>query len=86
MKTIILDAMGSDSRPNSEILGAIAALKEIDDITILLVGDEKKISPKLQGFLFDRKRLKVVHTTQEVEMSESPVKAMKEKKDLNIIF
>jgi|MTBAKSStandDraft_2_1061841.scaffolds.fasta_scaffold01795_6 glycerol-3-phosphate acyltransferase PlsX len=81
MKTIILDAMGSDSRPNSEILGAIAALKEIDDITILLVGDEKKISPKLQGFLFDRKRLKVVHTTQEVEMSESPVKAMKEKKD-----
>ena len=33
MKTIILDAMGSDSRPNSEILGAIAALKEIDDIS-----------------------------------------------------
>lgn len=81
MKTIILDAMGSDSRPNSEILGAIAALKEIDDITIVLVGDEKKIRPKLQGFLFDRKRLRLVHTAQEVEMSESPVKAMKEKKD-----
>lgn len=81
MKTIILDAMGSDSRPNSEILGAIAALKEIDDITIVLVGDEKKIRPKLQGFPFDRKRLRLVHTAQEVEMSESPVKAMKEKKD-----
>jgi len=81
MKTIILDAMGSDSRPNSEILGALSALKEIKDITILLVGNEKKIRLKLEGFPFDRKRLQIIHAEQDVQMSESPVKAMKEKKE-----
>ncbi len=83
-KTIIIDAMGSDSRPNAEILGAISALKDINDLVIVLVGKESKILHRLENLTYDKKRLRIVNAAEEVHMAESPVKALKEKKDSSL--
>lgn len=84
MKTIIIDAMGSDSRPNSEILGTIKALRENKDIKIVIVGKKDVLKSKLKKFKYDADRLEIVNASQEVQMSESPTKALKEKKDSSI--
>src|SRR6056297_1290905 len=84
MKKIALDAMGSDKRPNSEILGAIKALRENKNIKIYLVGKEKVLREKLKKFSYDPNRLKIIDAEEEVRMSESPTKALREKKESSI--
>jgi len=80
MKRIILDAMGTDKRPNSEILGSIKALNENDDLIIYLVGKENLLRNKLRKFQYDVNRLKIINAEEEVEMSESATKVVREKK------
>ena len=84
MKRIILDAMGTDKRPNSEILGSIKALNENDDLIIYLVGKENLLRNKLRKFQYDVNRLKIINAEEEVEMSESPTKVLREKKKSSI--
>jgi glycerol-3-phosphate acyltransferase PlsX len=84
MKKIALDALGSDKRPNPEILGAIKALRENDDILIYLIGKEEILHNKLRKFQYDTRRLKIINADQEVRMSESPTKALREKKNSSI--
>lgn len=81
MKTIILDAMGTDARPNAEILGAYQALKSNPNIIVKMVGKRVVLEKKLKHFEYDPERLIIVDAPEEVEMSESPTKALKEKKN-----
>jgi glycerol-3-phosphate acyltransferase PlsX len=46
MNRIVVDAMGSDEFPTPDVVGAVMAAREFD-LEIILVGDEKKISPLL---------------------------------------
>lgn len=82
---IVLDAMGGDHAPQEIVKGAILALNMFDDIEVILVGDEKAIENCLQDETYDRSRVEIVHTTQTIEMAESPVNAIRTKKDSSLV-
>ncbi|MCJ7519694.1 MAG: phosphate acyltransferase PlsX [Anaerolineaceae bacterium] len=76
--TIILDAMGSDKYPDPEIEGAIATVKLIDN-DIILVGDEKLITPKLNSLSPNHSRISVAHAPEVVDMWDKPVESAQKK-------
>lgn len=82
---IIIDAMGGDHAPQEIVAGVLAAMEKFEDTSFLLTGDEDKIRALLGGQKYDSARMEIVPTTQVIEMDDSPVKALKEKKDSSMV-
>ena len=76
--TIILDAMGSDTYPEPEILGSLEAAK-ITKEEIILVGNEDIIRPKLEQLAPNNQLLSVHHAPEVVEMWDKPVESARSK-------
>ena len=59
---IVLDAMGTDGAPESEVAGAVRALRELDnDFEIVLVGNQEILQAEVAGhddFPLDRLHFK----------------------------
>lgn len=79
---IAVDAMGGDNAPRVAVHGAIQACDELN-VNIVLVGDKKTISPELKR---DTKSdyLKIHHCEDSISMEDSPIKAVRSKKDSSI--
>ncbi len=83
-----VDVMGGDHAPQAILQGCwdAAPLLEEDDL-VLLIGDQDIINRGLaESGLSDelKSRYKIVHTTQTVEMDDSPVEAIRNKPDSSI--
>lgn len=82
---IVLDAMGGDHAPANTVAGAVLALKEYSKIThLFLTGDETAIRRELLKLNYSDPRIRIVHTTQIVEMGDHAVDAVRRKKDSSI--
>jgi glycerol-3-phosphate acyltransferase PlsX len=82
---IALDAMGGDHAPGPIVAGAVQAVDDKPDLSVVLVGDEAKVVPAVEaagGTVGDR--LEIFHCTQQVMMEESPVEALRKKPDNSI--
>ncbi|WP_042348960.1 phosphate acyltransferase PlsX [Bacillus massiliigorillae] len=79
---IAIDAMGGDHAPKEAVLGALRAVKEYDDLTILLVGDEKKISE----YITPHERIEILHTEEEILATDEPVRAVRRKKQASMVL
>ncbi len=82
---VIVDAMGGDFTPQNPILGSIKALEEKPAIELFLIGDKEKIKNSLskENLTFDES--KIIHTTEVIDMHDSPTSALKKKKDSSIV-
>ncbi len=80
---IALDAMGSDRAPDIEVEGAVFA-SLASDTEILLVGDEAVLNEKLAKFT-KRGAITVVHASEAIRMNESPVLAIRKKRDSSLM-
>nr|CAA6803669.1 MAG: Phosphate:acyl-ACP acyltransferase PlsX [uncultured Thiotrichaceae bacterium] len=79
---IALDAMGGDHGLSVVVPAALEALKQYDDIALILVGDEQKIQAVLAEHNSQDSELIITqHASQFVTMDESPASALKKKKD-----
>ena len=84
-----LDMMGGDFAPIEAVKG-IKLLREakpgMDNTqpTLTLFGDEAQISALLDEHGVDMNGIKIVHTTQVIDMHEHPTKAFREKQDSSI--
>ena len=81
---IAIDAMGGDFAPRSIVEGAILAARE-HGIPVVLVGEEKTIrreAAMVSGS--DSLPLTFVHASEAVGMDESPLTAIRKKKDSSI--
>ncbi len=84
---IALDAMGGDHGPEQLIAGAIQAVQK-EGLQVTLVGDERIIRSSLESLSPEGNvlsRLHIVHTTEMVEMGESPVEAIRKKKNASVM-
>ena len=83
---IALDAMGGDFAPKNPVEGAIAALRDFPDISIVFVGEEQTVRAEL--LRHDTKnlsnRISFHHASQVVEMSESGLDSVRKKKDSSV--
>ena len=89
---ILLDAMGGDNSPDATIKGAVKAINQVEETTeVLLIGNEQIINSKVKEFYGKDSlseispRLKIHHTTETIEMEDTPTIAIKHKKDSSMV-
>ena len=82
---IAVDAMGGDNAPVSTVKGAVDAISEAANLKVFLVGKEEVINKELAKYSYDKNRLDVINATEEIEMAEPPVMAIRTKKDSSIV-
>lgn len=81
---IIIDGMGGDNAPNEIVKGSIDAVKEYD-IEMTIVGDENLLRKELQSLDAPMDRFEIIHTTEIIDMNDSPVKAIKQNSDSSMV-
>jgi len=83
---IALDAMGGDFAPGNPIEGAVAALRDYPDVSIVFVGDEKIVRAELLRHNTDglTDRISFHHASQVVDMSDSGLDSVRRKKDSSV--
>jgi len=97
---IAVDAMGGDNFPWVSIKGSLDALMSYPDVEITLVGDEKVVRDGLERIVGPENaknpgsgvyssvmnRLHIVHADEVIQMSESPARAIRNKKNSSIVI
>ncbi len=81
---IALDAMGGDYAPATTVDGAVEAVNETDGISVLLVGNEADLTSELKKRDYPSRQISIKHASQIVEMDESPLTALRRKKDSSV--
>ncbi|MGP1569784.1 MAG: phosphate acyltransferase PlsX [Eubacteriales bacterium] len=82
---IILDGMGGDNAPSEIVKGAVEASMLIDE-NIIIVGDEVKINSELAKYKYDGNQISIKNATEIIENTDSPVKAIRTKKDSSMVI
>ncbi len=81
---IVVDAFGGDFSPEAVTEGALVALSQKKDLSLVLVGDEDKIK-KLLGEGCDLGRVEIIDAKDVVTNDDSPTMAIKTKKDSSLV-
>ncbi|MGL5714506.1 MAG: phosphate acyltransferase PlsX [Paraclostridium sp.] len=81
---IVIDGMGGDNAPKSNVEGVVSAIKEYG-INIMITGDKDILEKEFSNYEFDKSKLGIVHTTEIVENEDKPVKAIRSKKDSSMV-
>lgn len=82
---VALDAMGGDYAPEEQVKGAVDAVNENPNVCVKLFGIEDKVNAELSKYTYNKEQITVIHTSTVIENSESPVKAIKTKKDSSMV-
>ena len=80
---IALDAMGTDSRPLSDIAGGVLAANEFGD-TIVLVGDQQLIEAELKNHDIHAGKIEILHAPVDIAMDARPTDVLKAKEASSI--
>lgn len=84
---IALDAMGGDYGPEELTRGAMLAAKQTG-LQVILVGNQQVLQghvDRLHSDASGESNLQIVHAAEVVEMGESPVEAIRRKKDASVM-
>tara|TARA_Y100000590_G_scaffold169037_2_gene193621 strand:+ start:35207 stop:36220 length:1014 start_codon:yes stop_codon:yes gene_type:complete len=80
--TIALDMMSGDSGLDISVPGALKCMQEMNDIFLILIGDQEKIKNKLgkRFHEYQDKKFSVIHTDEYVDMNDDILVALRSKK------
>ncbi len=81
---IALDVMGGDNAPQSNMDGAIEAIKEFG-VEVVLLGDKSKIQGLIPSDDTISSKMIIVHCEETIGFDEQPVKAVRTKKNSSIV-
>lgn len=82
--TIVVDAVGGDLAPAEPVAGSVVAAKRFPDTTLLLAGPQERIRAELEKSGPCPPNVQILHASQNIGMHESPVQALREKRDSSI--
>lgn len=80
---IVLDAMGGDTAPETQVAGAIRAARELP-IDVILVGDQAALRQQLSRYPRRPSNISIVHASEAIGMEEAPVASVRKKKNSSI--
>jgi glycerol-3-phosphate acyltransferase PlsX len=83
---IAIDAMGGDHAPDVVVAGALEAVREWKDTTVILIGDKARIEPLVRQAGDQPSNLEIVHASEVIEADDEPVKAVRRKKDASMVI
>ena len=79
---VVVDAFGGDNAPLEVVEGAVMAVKQNKDLTVVLTGDETKI----REILKDRtERIEIVDAKDFITNDDVPTLAIRQKKDSSMV-
>ena len=82
MIRLAIDAMGGDFAPEQIVNGVNIAISQIDDIELVLYGDEEQINK----YLIKNDRVKVVHAPSKIDMGEKdPIGEIRRNRDSSLV-
>lgn len=81
---ILLDGMGGDNAPQEIVKGAVLAAELIEE-EIVIIGREEAIRKELKRNKYKGTKITLVDAREEITMHDSPVKAIREKKDSSLV-
>ena len=81
---IVVDGMGGDNAPKSNVEGVVNAIKEYN-VDIIITGDKDLLEKEFSNYEFDKSKLEIIHTTEVIENEDKPVKAIRTKKDSSMV-
>ena len=84
MIKVAVDGMGGDYAPQLVVEGAVQAANSFDDLEIIITGREDAIKRELYRHKVTGGKISIRHASEVVEMSDSPVQAIKKKKDSSL--
>lgn len=76
--------MGGDYAPLEAIKGCMLATEQIPGIELVLIGNKEIAQPYFEKAGADMNKFHIVHAPEVIEMAESPVKAITQKKHSSI--
>jgi phosphate acyltransferase len=79
---VAVDAMGGDHAPEEVVVGAVEWARANPGAQLLLVGDESRLTPFIEGAL--PLTVSIVHASESVAMDEQPAAAIRSKRDASI--
>jgi len=79
---VAVDAMGGDHAPEEIVRGAVSYAADHPDVEVLLVGDEPRLTPFMDGAL--PSNVTIVQADESVTMDEHPAQAVRRKRDASI--
>lgn len=82
---VVVDGMGGDNAPACTIEAVVNALNEKEGFEVIMTGDEETLKKGLSSYNYPADRLTIRHTTEVIEMAESPVLAIRKKRDSSIV-
>ena len=84
---IVLDAMGTDGAPESEVAGAVRAVRELEnDFEIVLVGNQETLQAEVARHDdFPRDRLHFEHAPDRVLPGEAPASVLRKRPESSIV-
>ncbi|WP_217557319.1 phosphate acyltransferase PlsX [Paenibacillus sp. GbtcB18] len=80
---IAIDIMGGDFAPKMNIEGAILAAKELENVKLILVGDETHAKPFLKENL---PNIQLLHTSEIITAHDDPVSSVRRKKNSSLVI
>ena len=83
---VAVDAAGGDHYPKAPVEGALLAVKEDPNLSVLLLGPEEMIKKALEGKEYDKSRVLIQDAPQIIGMEESPASAVKGKQQSSIVI
>ncbi|APM38761.1 phosphate acyltransferase PlsX [Clostridium kluyveri] len=81
---IAVDGMGGDFAPYAVVEGIVEAVKE-QDINIIITGKKELIEAELKKYEYEREKIRILDTREVITTSESPVMALRRKKDSSLV-
>lgn len=82
---IALDAVGGDFYPGNPVKGAILAVQENPDLTVILVGPQDLVQNALTAEGYDGRQIVIQDATEIITMEEHAAQAIKSKPNSSIV-
>ena len=85
MIKIVIDCYGGDNSPIVNIEGAIKAINELKDLSIVFVGKEDEINNSLNNLEYDKSRVEILNADEIISLNEPPVQAIRTKNNSSMV-
>ncbi len=86
MKKIIIDTYGADAGPVPVIRGALHALSERADLSLVLVGDQMEIEQQIKEMNADSDRIEIMDTDKYITNHDAPTRVFKGAEDTSMVM
>ncbi len=81
---IVIDVFGADY-PEEVVKGAVTAANLIDDISLILTGDQEKIQKVIDECGYAGEKIEIVHAPEVIDCNESPTMAIRKKVNSSLV-